>query len=92
MAPFWGGSGVDFLIFCSILGSPHPPKSLKIHWFLLVFEVSALMDVYKKVWENMCEGGFVDASVRALMLAAILYQKRSEIGPKIEPKMGSEGV
>ena len=24
-------------------------KSLKTHWFLLVFEVSALMDVYKKV-------------------------------------------
>ena len=61
-------------------------KSLKTHWFLIVFEVSASMEVIKKVKKNICEGGFVDASVQASMLATILYQKRSEIGPKIVQK------
>ena len=54
-------------------------KSCKAYAFLLVFEMSALVEVKNKVWKSTLEYGFVGAIAPTSMLAKVLYQNYVEI-------------
>ena len=67
-------------------------KSSKNQWFLILFEVSALMGTCQKVIKNVFKDGFVGEDAHTSMLASILKPKKVQKSFQNRSKIDSKTV